>query len=234
MPPGTIGGEIMKDILKAAIRDQKGNVLILVLVLLVVGGLILAPLLGLMSTGLVAGQVYEKKTAELYAADAGVEDALWRIKHDQIPSNPYGLQVNDKDVWVTIVATGAQQFLVELLDLKGKNWGHSEWMVLGRIQEPGEAVISISWNGSGNEWLTDVGIWLSDTCSYVEGQAIPTDDIRNQYPFYTFQQKSFGGGTAFIWTWDKQNAPSSKDTSAGTLTFEFTPSPPPRSASLLR
>jgi hypothetical protein len=66
--------------MKGAIRDEKGaGVLALVLVLLVVGGLILTPLLGLMSTGLMAGQVYEKKTDELYAADAGVEDAVSRM-----------------------------------------------------------------------------------------------------------------------------------------------------------
>ena len=73
----------MKTTVKRPIRDQEGNVLILVLVLLLVGGLILTPLLGLMSTGLMAGQVYEKKTAELYAADAGVEDAIWKIQNDK-------------------------------------------------------------------------------------------------------------------------------------------------------
>jgi len=72
----------MKTIAKGAIRDEKGNVLILVLILLVVGGLILTPLLGLMSTGLLAGQVYERHTHRLYAADAGVEDAIWKIKYD--------------------------------------------------------------------------------------------------------------------------------------------------------
>ena len=79
----------MKTIVKRAIRQEEGNVLIIVLVLLVVGGLILAPLLGLMSTGLMAGQVYEKKTAELYAADAGVEDAIWMIQHPAETGLPY-------------------------------------------------------------------------------------------------------------------------------------------------
>ncbi|MFO7773080.1 MAG: hypothetical protein R6V59_03965 [Dehalococcoidia bacterium] len=71
----------MKTTVKRAIRDEKGKILILVLVLLVVGGLLLTPLLGLMSTGLTAGQVYENKTLQLYAADAGVEDAIWKIQH---------------------------------------------------------------------------------------------------------------------------------------------------------
>jgi len=70
-------------------------VLIMVLVLLVVGGLILAPLLGLMSTGLLAGKVYEKKADELYAADAGVEDAIWRIMHTSNISYPYSYAIED-------------------------------------------------------------------------------------------------------------------------------------------
>jgi len=77
----------MKTFVRGVIRDEKGaGVLALVLVLLVVGGLVLTPLLGLMGTGLMAGQVYEKKTHELYSADAGVEDVMWRILYDPIPS----------------------------------------------------------------------------------------------------------------------------------------------------
>jgi hypothetical protein len=87
----------MKTIVKGAIRDQKGQVLILTLILLVVGGLILTPLLGLMSTGLLAGQVYEKKMSELYAADAGVEDAIWRIMYESIP--PESWKTGDRPDW---------------------------------------------------------------------------------------------------------------------------------------
>lgn len=110
---------MMRIIGKGAIRNEKGSVLPLVLVLLVVGGLILTPLLGLMSTGLVSGQVYERKTDELYAADAGVEDAIWKVQHqvegvpvptcdDPDPEPwPYNMtddtnKVNGKDVEVTI------------------------------------------------------------------------------------------------------------------------------------
>lgn len=70
----------MKKILNKLIRNEEGQAMILALILLVVGGLIIAPLLGYMSTGLKVGQVYEKKMDELYAADAGVEDAIWKIQ----------------------------------------------------------------------------------------------------------------------------------------------------------
>jgi len=215
----------MKTLVKKAIRDEKGAALALALVLLVVGGLILTPLLGLMTTGLMAGQVYENKTAELYAADAGIEDALWKIQHGiEIPAGGYNLTVNDKYVWVTMDPIDTEQFVSDLLGVDPKNWVASDWVIIGRIPQPGEAEITISWNGSGNGFLTDVGIWLDGTCSYVEGQTIPDGDIRAQYPSHTFEQKAYKGGTAFVWTWENQTTrPDSRDTPTTTLTFDFTP-----------
>ena len=114
--------EVMKTTMKRLIREEQGKVLILVLILLVVGGLVLAPVLGLMSTGLVAGQVYEKKTAELYAADAGVEDAIWKIQQGiglcvGTSTNYTISDVNGKSVGVTITYTyedeEGQAYLVE-------------------------------------------------------------------------------------------------------------------------
>jgi hypothetical protein len=109
-----MGCEGMKIAMKSLTRDEKGQTLILALILLIVGGLIIAPLLAYMNTGLLAGGVYERKTAELYAADAGVEDAVLKIQY-QVPkvqglfcgsSNhtyPYNIaDVNGKSVAVTI------------------------------------------------------------------------------------------------------------------------------------
>jgi hypothetical protein len=113
----------MKTIMNGLVRDEKGaGVLALVLVLLVVGGLVLTPLLGLMGTGLATGTTYERKTDELYAADAGVEDAILKIQNqDQMDDQwaekvralscqggndtlPYTISgVNGKSVAVTIV-----------------------------------------------------------------------------------------------------------------------------------
>jgi hypothetical protein len=98
---------MMKGIMKRVIRGQEGNVLILVLILLVVGGLILTPLLGLMSTGLLAGRVYERKMEDYYAADAGVEDAIWRIQDNKLVfvnncSYLEPLTVNDRSVNVVV------------------------------------------------------------------------------------------------------------------------------------
>jgi Flp pilus assembly pilin Flp len=69
----------MKSIVKKLVRDEKGAALILALILLLIGGLISAALLNHMGSGILAGEVHERRTAELYAADAGIEDAIWRL-----------------------------------------------------------------------------------------------------------------------------------------------------------
>lgn len=96
----------MKRTLNKLIRNEEGQVFVLALILLLVGGLILAPLLSYMSTGLMAGQVFEKKMAGLYAADAGVEDALWKLINDQPVQYPYDYQlpadVNEMSVSIVI------------------------------------------------------------------------------------------------------------------------------------
>jgi len=73
----------MKKLIRKLNRSERGVVLIIVLILLAVGGLTLAPMLQHMGTGLKAGQTYERKTDEYYAADAGVEDALWQITREE-------------------------------------------------------------------------------------------------------------------------------------------------------
>ncbi|WP_133240212.1 hypothetical protein [Dehalogenimonas alkenigignens] len=65
--------------LSRLIRKQAGGILIPTLVMLAVGALIIAPLMGLMATGLKAGQQIEIGAVDYYAADAGVENAIWLI-----------------------------------------------------------------------------------------------------------------------------------------------------------
>ena len=70
---------------KQMIKEEKGMALPIVLVLLVIGGLLIAPTLSYASTSLNAGQVVKKNVRGVYAADAGVEHALWCIKNDAVP-----------------------------------------------------------------------------------------------------------------------------------------------------
>jgi hypothetical protein len=99
----------MKSTLKRALRDEAGAALVLTLVLMLVGGLVVGPLLGFMGSGLLAGKVYERRTDELYAADAGVEDAIWLIQNRKAEFDSDGwyvypdpLIVNEKTVDVRV------------------------------------------------------------------------------------------------------------------------------------
>lgn len=78
----------MRTAVKRVLSDERGAAFALTLVLLLVGGLVIPPLLGFMFGGLIQGDVYERRARELYAADAGVEDALWKIHQGEIPVCP--------------------------------------------------------------------------------------------------------------------------------------------------
>jgi len=99
-------------IVNKLIGQEKGQALIIVLVLMLLGGLIITPMLGYMGTGLKAGQVYENKTHELYAADAGVEYAIWQLKHGGLEATPPEFTLNGKTVNVTIEDKGQSVYKV--------------------------------------------------------------------------------------------------------------------------
>ena len=93
------------------------------LILLLIGGLMTAPLLSYMGSGLLAGEVYEARTAELYAVDAGVEDAIWKIQNQDgyLPCSPgsparnYTItDINGKDVDITLTSVALYQGITNL------------------------------------------------------------------------------------------------------------------------
>jgi len=93
--------------MKRLVRGEKGYILILALLVLVVVGLISGPVLSYMVGGLRAGHVFETGAAELYAADAGVEDAVSKIQQGiglcLHQSKNYTISnVNNKSVEVTV------------------------------------------------------------------------------------------------------------------------------------
>jgi len=108
---------------KRLIRDEKGAALTMALILLLIGGLMTAPLLSFMGSGILAGEVYEARTAELYAVDAGVEDAIWKIQEGDgyLPCSPgsparnYTLtDINGKNVGITITSVALYQGITNL------------------------------------------------------------------------------------------------------------------------
>lgn len=70
-----------KGMLSRPIKDEKGQVLIYVLILVLLCGLILPPLLAYMASGVkIVKAVHEERMIEFYAADAGIENAIWQLQ----------------------------------------------------------------------------------------------------------------------------------------------------------
>ena len=66
--------------------DEKGQVLALALIALGVGALLLTPFLNSLSTNVLASRKYKASIVEQYAADAGIEDAIWNVTYGDFGS----------------------------------------------------------------------------------------------------------------------------------------------------
>ena len=72
--------KMLKRALRKVASGQEGQVLIIVLILLALGGIILLPTLDYSSTSLNVHRILESNTLELYSADSGIEEGLlWLI-----------------------------------------------------------------------------------------------------------------------------------------------------------
>ena len=67
----------------------------MVLAFVLLGGLIIAPFLGFMNTGHRTGIMFEDRTRQLYAADAGIEDGKWHIRYDHLDDRLPGYELYD-------------------------------------------------------------------------------------------------------------------------------------------
>jgi hypothetical protein len=92
-------------LLKNILRNEGGQALPMALILLVLGGLIIVPMLHFMTTNLNTNRVIETKTAGIYGADAGIQDALWKLGDGVDPfasGDSYDLSENVNGMTVTV------------------------------------------------------------------------------------------------------------------------------------
>ncbi len=161
-------------------RGEQGQVLILALILLAVGSLIIVPLVVFMGTGLLAAQIVEEKANELYAADAGIEDAAQKIMNgyfdslvvDGASSDPF--DVTDINGLTTTVTVQKQALVSGFLYPSEYKEGqpHEDWVIfevppteLERNYEEGYVTYSSIINFHYPEliWDEDSGQWKETT-----------------------------------------------------------------------
>ena len=188
----------MKGWFTKAIKGEAGQVMPLVLAMMALGSLVMVPLLNHAATTINTGKLVEEKTKGIYAAGAGVEDALWKIKNDTPDSLPYSYQLTGiNGMTVDVVIDEIEAIAGEEL---GETGVHEDWLVsITSISYNAETEIydytmSLTNNGSGNIKIVKIMIIFPPLIEYVEGSTsgdITTDDPTVVGDYYT--------GVTLIW-----------------------------------
>jgi hypothetical protein len=233
----------MKKLFRSLVRNESGQgVLLTVLILLALGAILTVPLLSLMSTGLEAGRLHEEKTDKFYAADAGVEDAMYKIKYNLLPDwmqgvwgeyayshDPYEYsiepEINGKNTKVVIQPIWVLEGL-ETLKPGQRREPHDDLVTVGDVRAPGEYQVTIirSEDFPGDLKLVRIGCWLPGGVEYINGSSNLEEDPTE--PYYCVPQTfDHNGGTAI--TWDFAPAISYDELPGSTnqkvVTLNFTP-----------
>ncbi len=163
--------------LKQVISSEQGQALPVVLILLVLGGLTIAPSLSYATTSLNSGRLLQESVNGIYAADAGVEDTLWRLENGVPPSPQLPENINQLAVAIQTEDKGAYTLYLGELIQPGE---HSDYLsVDGEIvwDEGAQAykyTLTVTWQPDSGEpiiHLTSVGARLPIGYSYQAGSA---------------------------------------------------------------
>ena len=104
-------------LLKQIVSSEKGQALPIVLGLLVLGGLTIASSLGYTATNLKSSRLLEEDVRGIYAADAGMEDALWSLTNGSLPSVYVPELINKMMVFIQTEEKGTYTlYLGELIE----------------------------------------------------------------------------------------------------------------------
>ena len=215
-------------------KGERGYALAMVLVFMMLGGLIIAPFLGFMSTGHRTGVLFEDKTRQLYAADAGIEDGKWHITYDKLYERLPGYDLYDYDTEWSYTLTDEDGGQVQVngydVDVTIKN----VWMPMGidvpdpatarQIIEDGTLIITgglsgtrayelrISW-GCGDGAVETIGIWLPPGFEY-DGECSLEGETYYSEPAVIPHK----GGNAVVWSFF---SPVSLGEFPGSFTFKY-------------
>jgi len=254
---------MMKKILNKLIRNAEGQALPMVLILMAVGGLIIAPLLSYTSSGLKTGQVYEEISDEFYAADGGVEDGLWQIKYDNLEDlfssyevydytttyeypDTYPVEINDIDVDVSITNVWIPLGLdpPESPGYAKQLIGAGKLIIADNVSAELTQQIKIYYYKEDSDAplvINKIGIWLPPGFSYDEtGECnleVWMDATGKSYDRDIVDHCS---GEAVVWTFletvyftDLPGASAFDYPMTSTITFKFIPTHPGRSPEAL-
>ncbi len=176
------------------LRKETGQVLPMALIILLLGAAVIIPTLSFTTTNLKATQSVDQHTREFYAADAGIDNALWYLQSDdrtkiinptlQWPSGgiTYHLwdfqpaeTVNNRDVRVNIETAWLLGGLPGTTIPMQQPSPNASYTLIGAIDidhntaQQRRYITDISTKGTGTELLEHIGVWMPQGYSYVAG-----------------------------------------------------------------
>jgi hypothetical protein len=122
---------------KSSLRKQQGQAFPLVLVILAIGSILVSDFLTSANSSLLNARAYSDPIPDIYAADAGIEDAIWGLQYgtlgDTLDSSggylQYTLHEPVNDLSVTISLNGTATSIVADHDFNDNDWnGGTGWL----------------------------------------------------------------------------------------------------------
>jgi hypothetical protein len=211
-------------------RSQRGEIMLTTLIFVMLGFVIIVPLVSLTGTSLKTGMVFDKKSAALYAADAGIEDAIWQIKYDRLGGtfknhNPefdyfdyqtdywqYALpnfngkpQINGDNVTVKIWNVWIPQNITK----PTRSTAHAiintnKLLITGGAYGTSSFNIVLTYNMAAGENLSvkTVGVWLPPGYTYTSGSSSLEQNAGAPYYCVPNTPINYQGGQVIIWNLD--------------------------------
>ncbi len=224
-----------------------------VLILALVGALVLPALLYFTATASTAGQIVERKNAEYYSANSGIDAAVWRIKtdgkldwlngkwnesiydHTPLPYESYTLSdnINGNSVVYQLTPKWVLDGIEQPDGPRKRNPAENlevtgSYQGTGSSSGQGKYKINIYYDGfAGGLGISRIGCWLPRGFEYVIGSSSCENTSAPFYPYLVkpVEVADFRGGHTVIWNFSPSFDYNLLD-SDGTqkkVTFEFTP-----------
>lgn len=185
----------MKRFLKHLITDEKGLSLPIILIVLLIGGLLIAPSLNYAGTCLRSVRSEKSIVKGIFAADAGIENAIWYLKSTPLPTSlPLPQNINGLAVTVQNVDKGSYVFYQGQYVYFNKKHDHPEWVIMSSTiawdagADAYKYTISLtkSENASGIIRLENVGALLPGNYTYKAGSAASfPSNLSTEVPTHT-------------------------------------------------
>ena len=167
-------GRWLNTLVRIGKGKEQGQVMIMALIVLTLGGLVITPTLNHMATGAKSTVIHKRLTGELYAADAGVEYAMWRIKSGI--ETPFSTSISVGGTSVNITVTRVTSANIPDVPILSEDLTQSDRIKISHtLVDLGGGVFSYTINiqnvmGSTIH-LCQIGAGLPDHFTYVNGSS---------------------------------------------------------------